>query len=133
LLTETALLAVIGGIAGAAIADVAVPLVARLVPDVLPVATAPAVDGRILLFAGLVTFCMSIAVGVLPALRPSRTADPQSLRSRVVLASSARLRSALVVTARSPPRRRCWSPPVCSSRHCGACSRSMSDSTLTAC
>jgi len=98
LLTESALLAIIGGIAGAAMAVGAVPLIARLVPAVLPVATAPAVDGRILLFAGLVTFCTSIAVGLVPALRPSRTTDPQSLRSRVAPASSGRLRSALVVT-----------------------------------
>jgi predicted permease len=98
LLTESALLAVIGGIAGAAIAVGAVPVVARLVPDVLPVATAPAVDGRILLCAALVTLFTSAAVGVVPALRPSRIADPQSLRSRAAPASSGRLRAALVVT-----------------------------------
>jgi putative ABC transport system permease protein len=98
LLTESALLAMVGGIAGAAMAVGAVPLIARLVPDVLPVAAAPAVDARILLFAGLLTFCTSIAVGVVPALRPWRTGDPQSLRSRVAPASTGRLRSALVVT-----------------------------------
>jgi predicted permease len=96
MVTESALIAAAGGLLGAAIAIAAVPLIARIVPNVLPVSGAPAVDLRVLGFAAAITIVTCLAVGVVPALRSSRTADPQALRVR---GSSpvGRLRSALVV------------------------------------
>ena len=47
LLTESLVLALLGGLLGVAVAIVAVPLLARLVPPTLPVAEATAVDLRV--------------------------------------------------------------------------------------
>src|SRR6185369_10340435 len=74
----------------------AVPLVARIVPNVLPVGAGPAVDLRVLAFAVATTVITCLVVGVLPALRSSRTADVQVLRARAGVPVS-RLRSALVL------------------------------------
>jgi predicted permease len=96
MLTESALLAAVGGLLGSAFAIGAVPLVARIVPNVLPVSVAPAVDLRVLAFAVAITIVTCLAVGVVPALRSSRTADAQSLRARGG-EPVGRLRSALVL------------------------------------
>jgi predicted permease len=96
LLTESAVLAAAGGLLGSAIAMAAVPLVARIVPDVLPVSGAPAVDLRVLAFAVTTTIVTCLAVGVVPALRSSKTADVQALRARAG-EPAGRLRAALVL------------------------------------
>jgi putative ABC transport system permease protein len=69
LLTESLLLALLGGALGVALAVSVVPALARLVPNSLPVAETPAVDLRILAVAVLLTAAAGIAFGVLPALR----------------------------------------------------------------
>jgi putative ABC transport system permease protein len=97
MLTESALLAAVGGLLGSVIAIGAVPLVARIVPNVLPVSGAPAVDLRVLAFAVVMTIVTCLAVGIVPALRSSRTADAQALRARAG-EPVGRLRSALVLT-----------------------------------
>jgi predicted permease len=97
MLTESALLAAVGGLIGSAIAIGAVPLVARIVPDVLPVSAAPAVDLRVLTFAMAITIVTCFTVGVVPALSSSRAADAQALRARAG-EPAGRLRSALVLT-----------------------------------
>jgi putative ABC transport system permease protein len=79
LLTESALLAAIGGLAGTALAYVIVPLLSRLVPSRLPIAEVPAMDWRVLLFALTVTIVTGTAFGVLPALRS--TSASYGLRS----------------------------------------------------
>jgi predicted permease len=97
MLTESALLAAVGGLLGSAIAIGALPLVARIVPNVLPVSGAPAIDLRVLAFAAASTIVTCLAVGVVPALRSSRTAEAQALRARAG-EPVGRLRSALVLT-----------------------------------
>jgi predicted permease len=82
MLTESAIIAAAGGLLGSAIAMGAIPLVARIVPDVLPVSGAPTVDPRVLAFAVASTIVTCLAVGVVPALRSSRTAEAQALRAR---------------------------------------------------
>jgi putative ABC transport system permease protein len=72
LLTEAFLLAAVGGALGVAVAVSAVPLAARLVPDVLPIAGIPPFDGRMLLAAAAVTAVTGIGFGVLHALRAGR-------------------------------------------------------------
>jgi predicted permease len=96
MLTESAVLAVTGGLLGSAIAIGAVPIIARIVPNVLPLRTDPAVDLRVLAFAAVVTMITCLAVGVVPALRSSRTADTHALRTRSSVPAG-RLRAALVL------------------------------------
>jgi ABC-type antimicrobial peptide transport system permease subunit len=82
MLTESVLLASAGGVLGAGLAMAAVPLIARIVPNVLPVSGEPVVDVRVLAFAALVTVITCLAVGVMPALKSSRAVDVQLLRVR---------------------------------------------------
>ncbi len=69
LLTESLLLAAAGGGLGVLIAASAVPLLARLVPNALPIAETPPMDLRLLVFALVLTAATGIAFGVLPAVR----------------------------------------------------------------
>ncbi|MBI2686209.1 MAG: ABC transporter permease [Acidobacteria bacterium] len=71
LLTESLLLAGLGGALGIAGANAFVPLLVTLVPTSLPMAN-PSIDGRVLLFAVAITVATGLAFGVLPALRACR-------------------------------------------------------------
>jgi putative ABC transport system permease protein len=99
MVTESLLLAFAGGALGVLVAIVALPLMARLVPSTLPIAGMPAIDVRVLLFAGLLTLITGIAFGVAPAWRMGRIADLSGLRegSRAGGGRKERLRSALVM------------------------------------
>jgi predicted permease len=100
LVTESLVLATLGGALGVSIATAAVPLLARLVPDSLPIAETPAVDLRVLIFAVLVTGLAGLGFGVVPALRACGSAGSDGLRegSRAgVGGRRERLRSALVI------------------------------------
>ncbi len=95
LLTESVLLALVGGALGIGLAAAAVPLLARLVPTTLPIAQTPQLDWRVLLFALAVTVVTGIAFGVTPALR----ASSQGLGVRSTTGSRRdTLRRVLVVT-----------------------------------
>lgn len=99
-LTESLVLAACGGALGVALAAAATPLVARLVPNSLPIAETPAMDLRVLLFAALATCLTGIGFGVIPALRAAGDPDASGLRegSRAgVGGRRERLRSALVM------------------------------------
>ena len=99
LVTESLVLALAGGALGVLVAAAAVPLLARLVPASLPIAQAPSIDLRVLIFAGLVSGLTGIGFGVLPALRACRQTDFSALRegTRAGGGHKERLRSALVV------------------------------------
>ncbi len=100
LLTESLILAGCGGLLGVLLAVTATPLVARLVPNSLPIAALPGADLRLLLFAALTTTLTGIGFGVVPALRACGDPDASGLRegSRAgVGGHRERLRSALVV------------------------------------
>ena len=99
-LTESLLLALAGGVLGVALAAAATPLVARLVPNSLPIAERPALDLRVLLFAALATAITGVGFGVVPALRACRDPDASGLREGTrggVGGRREKLRSALVV------------------------------------
>lgn len=99
-LTESLLVAGVGGVLGVALAIAAVPLLARLVPTSLPVAEVPGVDLRLLALAAMVTLATSVGVGIVPAIRVARTTSLDALRegARVGHGRQAeRVRSALVV------------------------------------
>jgi predicted permease len=72
LLTESALLTAAGAILGLALAYVVAPLMVRLVPNALPIAQVPPLDGRMLLLALVSAVATGIGFGVLPALRAGR-------------------------------------------------------------
>ena len=99
LLTESLILALLGGIVGVALAAAAFPLTARLVPDSLPVGGSPGLDGRVLLFAAVLTTLTGVAFGVAPALRaagPRGDGLRETSRAGASLATT-RLRAAFVV------------------------------------
>jgi predicted permease len=69
MLTESIVLALIGGAAGVLAAVLAVPLLARLVPPTLPIASAPSIDLRVLAIAGVFAAFTGLGFGLVPALR----------------------------------------------------------------
>jgi predicted permease len=99
LLTESLLLGLIGGASATAVAMAALPLLARLVPNGLPIQQVPPVDTQTLLFALGLTLLTVIAFGVAPALRACRGAGLSGLRVGVRTAGGGnqRARSALVI------------------------------------
>jgi len=99
LVTESLVLAALGGLFGVAAAVVIVPLLGRLVPGSLPIAQTPSVDVRVLIFAALLTGLTGLGFGVVPALRASGNADLGGLRegARAGGGRKERLRSALVI------------------------------------
>lgn len=81
LTTESVVLAVLGGAAGLFVAKVAIPALAQLVPDTLPIAEQPTIDARVLLFAAVIIGITGLAFGVLPALRAGGPRAFDDLRS----------------------------------------------------
>jgi predicted permease len=99
MLTESMVLALAGGALGVALAISAVPLLARLVPESLPISATPSIDLRVLIFSLLLAALTGIGFGLLPALRACRSVDLGGLRegSRAGGGRKERLRSTLVV------------------------------------
>ncbi len=99
LMTESLLLAGVGGALGIAVAIVSVPMLSRLVPASLPIAASPSVDLRVLLVAIGLTALTGIAFGLAPVLRIGSSSDLAGLRegARAGGGSKERFRSALVV------------------------------------
>jgi putative ABC transport system permease protein len=99
LLTESLLLGSIGGASAIALATAALPLLARLVPNGLPIQQVPSVDAHTLLFALGLTLFTIIAFSVAPALQACRGAGLNGLRIGVRTAGGGhqRARSALVI------------------------------------
>ena len=100
LMTESLVLAFVGGTLGVLIAASAAPILARLAPQSLPIAEAPSMDLRILAFALTLTSLTGIAFGVLPALRACGETALKGLQEGSRGASGGRrehARSALVV------------------------------------
>ncbi|HVD62623.1 MAG TPA: ABC transporter permease [Gemmatimonadaceae bacterium] len=78
--TESFVLAILGGVVGVGIAYVSLPLLTRLVPTTLPIAQSPTIDPKIIVFAGLLTLITGVGFGVLPAWRSSGKLDLGGLR-----------------------------------------------------
>lgn len=98
LLTESLVIAVIGGALGVLLAIGIVPLIVRLAPTALPIAAEPGVDARMLLIAAGVTLATGLGFGVLPALRAARQSTSLRDGARAgVSRRTERLRSGLVV------------------------------------
>ena len=99
LATESLVLALIGGALGVVTAAAAMPLLARLIPNNLPLEQSSVLDWRVLVFAGVLTAITGLVFGVAPAWRVCRKADLTALRegARAGSGKKERLRSALVV------------------------------------
>ena len=69
LMTESLLLAVMGGTLGVVVAYAGVPLLNQLVPASLPLAVTPTVDVRVLLFAMTLTIVTGLLFGLAPVMR----------------------------------------------------------------
>ena len=69
MLTESITLALLGGAAGVGAAALALPLLSLLVPQGLPLAEGPSVDGRVFAIAALFSALTGLGFGLLPALR----------------------------------------------------------------
>jgi len=78
LITETIVLAIVGGIAGIALAKSSLPLLAQLVPTTLPIEQMPTVDKRVLVFAAVLIGLTGLIFGAIPALR-----SPDNRRRRI--------------------------------------------------
>jgi predicted permease len=80
LVTESSVLALLGGLVGIAVAVLAVPALSLLVPNTLPIASQPSVDLRVLGFASALVVLTGLAFGVLPAFRAGRARAAAALR-----------------------------------------------------
>ena len=101
LLTESAVLAVAGVLAGIALATASFGYLARLVPTNLPAGTSAALDWRVLGFAIVLTLTTVVLFGVGPALAAARIDPAHGLKkgaTRGVTPGRGKVRDALVVT-----------------------------------
>jgi putative ABC transport system permease protein len=73
MLTESVVLAIVGGAAGVLVAMLAVPLLSHLVPTTLPLAEAPHVDLRALAIGAAFTLLTGVGFGLIPAAVVGRT------------------------------------------------------------
>jgi putative ABC transport system permease protein len=99
LLTESLLLAALGGVAGLAVAQLGVHALVALSPAELPRVGAIAVDSPVFAFGVGMTTLIGLAVGLIPALRASRSEPQLALQesSQRTVGGHRRMRSALVV------------------------------------
>jgi putative ABC transport system permease protein len=99
LLTESLLLAAMGGVAGMVVAQLGVRALVALSPAELPRIGAIAVDGPVFAFGLGVTTLIGLVVGLIPALRASRSEPQSGLQesSQRTVGGHRRTRSALVV------------------------------------
>ena len=80
MLTESLVLAIIGGLIGVAVATLAVPLLAHMIPTSLPLGESPRLDSRALLVAGAFTALTGFGFGLIPALMTGRRTAFRALR-----------------------------------------------------
>jgi len=97
LITQSVVLALLGGVVGVVIAVLTVPLFSTLVPPTLPVATQPSLDLRVLTVAALFTALTALGFGLVPAFRAGRTGfDALREGSRTTGGRKQRVRAVLV-------------------------------------
>jgi putative ABC transport system permease protein len=99
LLTESVVLAALGGAAGVVVALLGVRAIVALSPPGLPRVGAIGVDGTVLTFGLAITTLIGLAVGLIPALQAARSDPRHDLQyaSRRTAGGHRRTRAALVV------------------------------------
>src|SRR5580692_6864132 len=102
ILTETVLLALLGGALGLAFAHFAVRLIVAFLADKLPHSTDVGLDAKVLAFTAVISIITGMVAGALPALRLTRRDVNQALKQGLgrtdADSSGHRTRSALVVS-----------------------------------
>lgn len=100
MLTESVLLACLGGAVGVLIAIWGAPLLLALKPSFLPISVDVAPDWRVLLFTLALSIVAGVGVGIAPALRSTgnKVATGLNLYARAGSYSKSRLRNLLVVS-----------------------------------
>jgi predicted permease len=93
LLTESLLLAIVGGGLGLVLAPWGVKAALAMMPSVMPRVEEIQIDPRVLLFTFLVTLLTGVFAGLAPALKPSRLRLSETLKASGQGASVARLRT----------------------------------------
>jgi putative ABC transport system permease protein len=98
LITESVMLTMLGGGAGALVAAASLPLFSSLVPPTLPIASQPSLDVRLFVMAALFTALTGFGFGLLPAVRAVRRTGFAALRegSRAGGGRKQRVRAVLV-------------------------------------
>ena len=98
MLTETLMLAGLGGTAGVALGYAGVRVLSSMAPAGLPRASAVAIDGRVLAFSAAATVLTAVVCGLVPALRSSRQNAADIVRAgNPGLRGGRRLRYAVVL------------------------------------
>ena len=99
-LTESLVLAALGGAFGMIVARLGVRALTALSPADLPRVNAIEIDGAVFLFGLVVTTLLGVAIGLTPALHAARSDPQQQLQhgSRRTVGQQPRVRRALVVT-----------------------------------
>jgi putative ABC transport system permease protein len=99
LLTESMVLALLGGALGLSSAFLGVPALVHHLPSDLPRASEVAIDGRVLFFTSLISLITGIVFGLVPLFQSQRVSANNSLKQsgRCIAAGQSRLRSALIV------------------------------------
>jgi putative ABC transport system permease protein len=102
MLTESMILALIAGLAGASTAAGALGLVVRFVPSGIPRLSEVSVDWRVLMFALLISICNGVLFGLAPAIQTAKldlfSAIREGARGSGYSAKTSHLRSALIVS-----------------------------------
>lgn len=100
LVTESLMLAAIGGGLGVALAVYGTPLLGRLVPASLPVSDEPSASLPVLVAAVVLTVLTGLGIGIGPAVAAARSRSFDALRdgARTVGGRTRRVRAALIVT-----------------------------------
>ncbi|MGH9390977.1 MAG: ABC transporter permease, partial [Vicinamibacteria bacterium] len=97
-LTESLLLTVLGGLAGASIALWGVPAIVELAPSELPRLAEIGVDSRLLLYAVLVSVAVALLLSIVSLPRAAATSALRDAGTRVTDSRGRRLRDLLVVS-----------------------------------
>lgn len=98
LLTESVVLAILGGALGVAVASVGVPALLAIDPDAVPRSASASVDPSVLLFALAASLTTAVVFGMMPALRVLRetTSDVLGERRGVGGSASSRVQGLLI-------------------------------------
>jgi len=100
MLTESVLLALVGGMAGVVVAQIGVPMLVRFAPPAIPRLEQTVVDNAVLAFTAIIAVCVGILFGLAPALLGWRDNVSDMLKQAAARTSTGagghRLRQALV-------------------------------------
>lgn len=99
MLTESILLAAIGGALGVAVAAVGTRAALAALPATLPRATEVGIDARVLWFSAVISICAGILFGLLPAMRIARHGSYETLKESTRGAGGSRHRTQGVLVA----------------------------------